>query len=113
MMDGNKEATKELAATFRILFTTAVSIVLLATNFQLRGQLVVVTEWMYVGSLASLVGCCLSCLILFLLLVPKLYHEEADIPYQPSVVRAGIAAFATFAAGATMLVGSQLTLSTT
>jgi hypothetical protein len=48
-----------------------------------------------------------------LLLVPKLYHEEADIPYQPSVVRAGIAAFATFAAGATMLVGSQLTLATT
>jgi hypothetical protein len=108
MHDGNKEATKELLATFRAICATAVSVILLATNFQIRGQLVVKNDISYVVSIGSLALSVALCFVLFLMAIPKLFNEENGIPYQPSLVVIGCLSIGSFVVGAVLLVLAQI-----
>ena len=108
MNDGNKEATKELLGTFRVIFTTSISIILLATNFQIRGQLVAKSVWMYWFSISSLTACCLSSLFLFFITISLLFNEEGSIPYQNLPIMFGMSALGFFLAGIVLLIFSQL-----
>jgi hypothetical protein len=108
MNDGNKESTKELLAVFRTLMATAVSVLLVATNLRFSGVLVPSNDVLFFSSMAVLFVSCICCLAMFFIAVPMLYHEQDRIVYQPSIVKVGVGALATFVAALALLVLAQV-----
>lgn len=107
MNDGDKESIKELLAIFRTLMATAVSILLVATNLRFSGLLVPARPELFMASVITLLVACVSCLAMFFIVVPMIYHQQADIIYRGSVVTVGVVAITTFVASIVLLILSQ------
>jgi hypothetical protein len=106
--DGNKEAAKELLATFRTLFTMGLTILLLEVNLRANGWVVFRVEWALWASMLSLGLGCAVCVPLFLRAIPMLYNEIADIAYDPTLVKMGLVTLTLFALGLLTLLFAQL-----
>lgn len=105
MRDGNKEAAKELLSTFRVVFTTSVSIILVVANLRYRNE--IQPGLVLNGSLGLLAVSAAASVWLSLIVLRMLHQEAEDIAYKRQVRVLGSASMTGFALGVVILTVSQ------
>jgi hypothetical protein len=95
--DGNKESTKELLAAFRFIAGAALSLALATLAFVAKQGSD--TSQLMLVSLFSLTISFLLSIYLFLLAIPMLRREEADIIKQPPIKYTSATSLLTFMVG--------------